>query len=228
MRRHATLPIVAALALGALLTGCSADDDEDDVVAMPFDTVAMPVDRAPTATPGQHLAQGEIALLPQTDFAGVPDIEIETTVIGVAEGDASYWDTFDNGADFAGETPFFAVMQYRWVTGDVDAYSNPILRPILEDGTEGGMVQRETGPIMSDTACPFEVGRFDMDPDRGDNEYIACVVYTAPEGSTIVGLGWNNVSSSFLSEPAPELNPFYATPVVWDVTPVAAPNSTDN
>ena len=221
--RWTVLPVVGALAIGALLTGCTGEADDDELPAMPFETVVLPVGRAPTATPGQHLVTGEIALLPQTDFKGVPDDAIETTVIGVVEGVPSFWDGFENGAEFEGDTPFFAVMQYRWVTGTVTSYTTPLLRPLLDDGTEGGIVQREyLGSITGDEACPFEIGRFDLDEDRGPDEYIACVTYTAPIGSTVVGLGWHNVGTLIVSEPDPALNPFFAAPVVWDVTPVAA------
>jgi hypothetical protein len=220
--RWMLLPLLGTLAVGALLAGCSSQPDDDALPPMPFDTVEMPADPAPAATPGQRLTAGDIALLPQTDPRGTPTDPIETTVIGVAEGDPSYWDRFENGAEFDGETPFFAVMQYRWVTGTVSAYTTPLLRPVLDDGTEGGIVQREYfGSLTADTACPFEVGRFDMDESRGPDEYIACVVYTAPTGSTVVGLGWHNVGDLVMSEPDPAVNPFFATPVVWDVTPVA-------
>lgn len=229
--RWTVLSFVGALAVGALLTGCSVEAEveaevDDQQPAMPFDTVAMPADRAPTAVPGQHLGTGEIALLPLANYKGVPEDAIETTVLGVVEGDPSYWDGFDNGAEYAGDTPYFAVMQYRWVTGDVSAYTTPLLRPLLDDGTEGGIVQREyLGSMTADTACPFEVGRFDLDEDRGPDEYIACVLYTAPIGSAVVGLGWHNVADLALSEPDPAVNPFYPAPVVWDVTPVAASDS---
>lgn len=216
-----TRPLIGAIALGVLLTGCSGQDDE--LPAMPFDTVVMPVETAPAATPGQHLGTGEIALLPQTDPTGAATDAIETTVIGVVEGDASYWDGYDNGAEFDGDIPFFAVMQYRWTTGSVSAASAPLLRPLLDDGTEGGIVQREyLGSMTANTACPFEIGRFDLDEDRGPDEYIACVVYTAPAGSTVAGLGWHNVGALATFAPDPALNPFFTTPVVWDVTPVAA------
>ncbi|WP_213816765.1 hypothetical protein [Glaciihabitans sp. dw_435] len=214
------LSLVGAVAIGGLLTGCSSGDG-DALPAMPFDTVAMPAGRAPTATPGQHLAPGEIALLPQTDFKGVADDAIETTVLGLAQGDPSFWDKFENGGEFAGDTPFFAVIQYRWVTGNVTSYTTPLLRPVLNDGKEGDVVSREYfGAMTADTACPFEVPRFDLQDDRGRDEYIACVVYTAPIGSTVVGLSWQNADEVFFSEPDPTVNPFYPAPVVWDVTPV--------
>ena len=74
-------------------------------------------------------------------------------------GAASYWDSFDNGAEFAGDTPFFAVMQYRWVTGSPSASTTPLLLPVLDDGTEGGFVQSEVlGTLRSNSACPFEIG----------------------------------------------------------------------
>jgi hypothetical protein len=211
--------LACALTVGAL-AGCSGTDP-DALPAMPFDTVAMPAETAATATPGQQLATGEIIALPQTDYDGTPDDTIETTVIGVAQGDASYWDSFDNGEEFAGETPFFAVIQYRWVTGDVSAAGTPLLRPLLEDGSEGSIVKREYfGSMTANSACPFEIGRFDLEDDRGPNEYIACVVYTAPEGSTVASLAWHNVGELAFSEPDPEVNPFYLDPVSWTVTPI--------
>ena len=218
--RIRTLTVAGAVAVAALLAGCSTGDD-DELPPMPFDTVEMPAMTAPTATPGQQLATGEIVALPQTDYTGEPDDVIETTVIGVAQGDAAYWEQFDNGEQFADETPFFAVMQYRWVTGDVSASGAPLLRPLLDDGTEGDIVEQEfAGSLTSDAPCPFEIGRFDMEEDREPNEYIACVLYTAPEGSTLAGLQWHNLGPLAFSEPDPAVNPFYTAPVVWEVTPL--------
>lgn len=220
-RLSSALQLVGALALGALLMGCSAEADDDELPAMPFDTVTMPVNTAPAATPGQHLVTGGIALLPQTDYEGAPLDAIETTVIGVVQGDPSYWDVFDNGAQFEGDTPFFAVMQYRWVTGEAFDSRKPLLRPLLNDGTEGEIVETEYVGLTTDSACPFEVESFDVEEDRGPEELIGCVLYAAPIGSTLVGLGWHNEIGVIFSEPDPALNPFFATPVVWDVTPVA-------
>ena len=110
-RRRYAPQLVGALAIGAILMGCSGKADDDGLPPMPFDSVAMPAGTALAATPGQHLGMGDIALLPQTNHEGVPEDAIETTVIGVAEGNPSYWDGFDNGAQFEGDTPFFAVMQ---------------------------------------------------------------------------------------------------------------------
>lgn len=212
---------VGVLAASLLLAGCSTSGpDKDALPAMPFRSITMPYKRAPEAKPGQHLATGDVALLPQTDYKGTPDDHIETAVIGVAEGDSSYWDRFENGDEFGSDVPFFAVIQYRWVTGDVTAYTTPLLRPILDDGSEGDIVQREyVGSLTANTACPFDVPRFDLTNHRTANEYIACVVYTAPAGSTLAGLGWYNVGDMVISEPDPEINPFYADPLVWDVTP---------
>lgn len=219
-RRWAAVALCGVLAVGALLTGCSSEPGE--LPPMPFDTVRMPDQTAPTASPGQHLDPGEIALLPQTDPERVAGVALETTVIGVAEGEPSYWDSFENGAEFEGDTPFFAVMQYRFVTGPVMASATPSLTPLLDDGTEGGTVQREYfGASTADTACPFEIGRFDLEEDRGPNEYIACVLYTAPVGSTVVGLGWYNAGGVIFTEPDPALNPYFPAPVVWDITRVA-------
>ena len=219
--RRPVLPIVGLVALAGLLSACASGADSDELPAMPFETVAMPTETAPTATPGQQLATGDIVALPQTDYDGTPDDVIETTVIGVAAGDESFWDRFDNGSEFAGNVPFFAVIQYRWVTGSVSAYSTPLLRPLLDDGSEGDIVQREYfGAMTANTACPFEVGRFDLEDDRGPNEYIDCVLYTAPTGSTVVGLQWHNLGNLAFSEPDPEVNPFFVEPVTWDVVPI--------
>ena len=221
-RRSSAPQLVGALAIGALLMGCSGTADDDELPPMPFDSVAMPVDTALAAAPGQHLGMGEIALLPQTNSEGVPEDGIETTVIGVAEGDPSYWDGFDNGAQFEGDTPFFAVVQYRWVTGEAFDSRTPLLRPLLSDGTEGDIVQRDYAGMTTDSHCPFELEEFDVEDDRGPEELIACVLYAAPIGSTVVGLGWHNEGGVAFSVPDPALNPFFATPVVWDVTPRAA------
>lgn len=48
------------------------------------------------------------------------------------------------------------------------------------------------------------------------------MLYAAPIGSTVVGLGWHNEGGVAFSVPDPALNPFFATPVVWDVAPLAA------
>ena len=222
-RRRFAPQLVGALGIGALLMGCSGKAD-DGPPPMPFDAVAMPADTALAAAPGQHLATGDIALLPQTDAEGVPGDAIETTVLGVAQGEPSYWDGFDNGAQFEGDLPFFAVMQYRWVTGEAFDSQKPLLRPVLNDGTEGEIVQTEYVGLTTDSACPFEVGGIDFEQSRADEEHIACVLYAAPAGSTVVGLGWHNEGGVFFSAPDPALNPFFATPVIWDVTPILPSN----
>ena len=219
--RQPPLLLIGALASGLLLTACTADEPEVEIPAMPFDAVAMPVDSAPAVSPGQHLTTGGIALLPQTDHNGAPLDSIETTVIGVIEGDPSFWETFDNGSEFANDTPFFTVIQYRWVTGTVSDRATPLLRPILDDGSEGGIVQLESlGALTADSVCPFEIERFDEDTTRGPNEFITCVLYTAPIGSTLVGLAWHNTQPSLVFAPEDDVNPFYSTPAVWDVAPL--------
>jgi hypothetical protein len=223
-RRSSVPQLVGVLAIAAVLMGCSGGADDDELPPKPFDSVAMPIDTAPVATPGQHLGMGEIAVLPQSDFDGVPLDAIETTVVGVVQGDRSYWDGFDNGAQFEESTPFFAVMQYRWVTGEAFDSRKPLLRPVLNDGTEGDIVKTEQLSMTTDSDCPFEVKELDFDEGRGPEEFITCVVYAAPIGSTLAGLGWHNEGGVFFSEPDPALNPFFAIPVIWDVTPIAAPD----
>jgi len=219
--RRSVLVVVGTIAIGILLTACTTTEPEVEIPAMPFDTLTMPADPAPAAAPGQHLATGEIALLPQTDHNGAPLDSIETAVIGVVEGDPSFWETFDNGSEFANDTPFFTVIQYRWVTGTVSDRATPLLRPVLNDGAEGGIVQLESlGALTHDSVCPFEIERFDEDTTRGPNEFITCVLYTAPRGSTLVGLAWHNTQPSLVFAPEDDVNPFYSTPAVWDVAPL--------
>lgn len=209
-RRTAVAAAATAAALVALLTGCGPSGPQP----LPVDLVTFPAETAAVATPGQELAEGDVVTLPDATNGGKVR-SIEATVVGSAAGDEAFWDTYDNGSGFAGEVPYFVVVQYRWVTGEASNQNAPLLRPVLDDGSEGSIVQLDALIMNTDDACPFEVPTAD-DP----RELVECVVMTAPEGRTLTGVSWDSTTEYTIYAPDPAEAPFFAAPVTWSTTPL--------
>ena len=68
-------------------------------------------------------------------------------------------------------------------------------------------MQRDYAGMTTDSDCPFEVGGFDFEEGREPEELIACVLYAAPSGSTVVGLGWHNDGGVFTDTPVVAIEP---------------------
>ncbi|MFT2693253.1 hypothetical protein [Clavibacter zhangzhiyongii] len=209
----------SALAASLLLAGCSFGPDGPP--APPVEAVAI-ADDAPEATPGQRVAAGEVVALPSADEASAPGDVVATAVLGVAEGQPTYWSGYEDGERFADRTPFFAFVQTRWLEGERGPQNGPVLRPFLADGTEVDIIQRQLGGISTDAECPYEVPDLGLEEGRDPDETMECVVYAVPVGQELAELRWHDVPRTILQTPDPATHPFLEAPVVWEVDALPA------
>jgi hypothetical protein len=209
----------SALAASLLLAGCSFGPSGPP--APPFEAVTMTAD-APTATPGQRIAIGDPVALPSVDTTGQVADVVSTAVLGVAEGQPTYWSGYEDGARFADRTPYFAFVQTRWLEGDRGPQNGPVLRPFLADGTEADIIQRQLGGISSSAECPYEVPDLRLEDGHELEESMECVVYAVPAGQELRELRWHDVPRTVIQAPDPATHPFLDAPVVWEVDPLPA------
>jgi hypothetical protein len=209
----------SALAASLLLAGCSFGPDGPP--PPPFDAVAMPAD-PPVATPGQRVAAGEVVALPGAGQAGTSGDAVAASVLGIAEGRASYWSGYDDGARFADRIPFFAFVQTRSLQGERASADGPVLRPFLADGTEADIIQSQLGGVSAAADCPYEVPDLALEDGRDPDERMECVVYAVPVGQELAELRWHDVPRTVVEAPDPATHPFLAAPVVWAVDALPA------
>jgi hypothetical protein len=210
----------SALAASLLLAGCSFGPDGPP--PPPFDVVTIAAE-APAATPGQRVAAGEVVALPSVDDAGATDDVVAASLLGVAEGQPTYWSGFEDGDRFADRTPYFAFVQTRWLEGERGPQNGPVLRPFLADGTEVDIIQRQLGGISSDAECPYEVPDLRLEDGHDVEERLQCVVYAVPVGQELAELRWHDVPRTIVQTPDPATHPFLEAPVVWEVDALPAP-----
>ncbi|MBP2458626.1 hypothetical protein [Clavibacter michiganensis] len=219
-RGRAALATGSALAASLLLTGCSVGPDGPP--APPFEAVTIDPAAAPTVTPDQRVALGEVVALPSVDETGATDDVVATTLLGVAEGQPTYWSGFEDGSQFADRTPYFAFVQTRWLEGQAGPQNGPVLRPFLADGTEADIIQRQLGGISDDAECPYEVPDLGLEDGHHIEERMQCVVYAVPVGQELAELRWHDVPRTILQAPDPATHPFLEAPVVWEVDALPA------
>ena len=209
----------AALAAALLLVGCV--EGPSGPPPPPFDAVASTA-RASEAVPGQRVPAGEVVALPSVAADGSAGDVVATALLGVAEGQPTYWSGYEDGDRFAGSIPYFAFVQTRWLQGEGGPQSGPVLRPFLADGTEVDIIQRRLGGITSGGECPYEVPDLALEEGRAADERIECVVYAVPDGQELAELRWHDVPRTVITPPDPATHPFLAAPVVWEVDALPA------
>ncbi|OUE27921.1 hypothetical protein [Clavibacter michiganensis] len=211
----------SALAASLLLAGCSFGPDGPP--APPFDAVAIDGE-VPAAAPGQRVAAGEVVALPSADAEGTAGPVVATSVLGVAEGQPTYWSGYEDGARFADRIPFFAFVQTRFLEGERGPQNGPVLRPFLADGTEVDIIQRQLGGISAAAECPYEVPDLRLEDGHDIEERLECVVYAVPVGQELAELRWHDVPRAILETPDPATHPYLEAPVVWEVDALPAAN----
>ena len=209
----------SALAASLLLAGCSFGPSGPP--APPFEAVTLSAD-APAAAPGQRVAVGDPVALSSVDTTGQVADVVSTTVLGVAEGQPTYWSGYEDGERFADRTPYFAFVQTRWLQGDRGPQNGPVLRPFLADGSEADIIQRQLGGISASAECPYEVPDLRLEDGHDVEEEMECVVYAVPVGQELAELRWHDVPRTVIQAPDPATHPFLEAPVVWEVDPLPA------
>ncbi|WP_259338632.1 hypothetical protein, partial [Clavibacter phaseoli] len=156
------------------------------------------------------------------DETGATDDVVATTLLGVAEGQPTYWSGYEDGSQFADRTPYFAFVQTRWLEGQAGPQNGPVLRPFLADGTEADIIQRQLGGISDDAECPYEVPDLRLEDGHDVEERMQCVVYAVPVGQELAELRWHDVPRTIIQAPDPATHPFLEAPVVWEVDALPA------
>lgn len=219
-RGRAALAVTgSALAASLLLAGCSFGPDGPP--APPFDAVAIDGE-VPAAAPGQRVAAGEVVALPSAGADGTAGPVVATSVLGVAEGQPTYWSGYEDGARFADRIPFFAFVQTRFIEGERGPQNGPVLRPFLADGTEVDIIQRQLGGISAAAECPYDVPDLRLEDGHDVEESMECVVYAVPAGQELAELRWHDVPRTILETPDPATHPYLEAPVVWEVDALPA------
>lgn len=137
----------------------------------------------------------------------------ETAVTEIAEGDASFFDSFDpeDAAEFEGYTPFFITSEHTVIQAEGDeSRTNGEVYPGFEGLLDDGSIAQPVAVVSTGLAeCPNEF----WDEFVVGATATTCDVVLAPEGSTVVGAAW--VGNSEIDGRGSE-NPYLQDPVVWE------------
>lgn len=119
----------------------------------------------------------------------------------VLYGDDSFYDSFDNGDEFLGNTPVFVIVeQHALYEVDPDLVL-PLaeLYMVMDDGEQPDSLSVENfgGP-----ACPIDTPGYRSAVGKD----LRCTVYLVPEGLSLATLGWYGTSFELEDEP-----------VVWSI-----------
>lgn len=135
---------------------------------------------------------------------------VESTVTGVAEGDASFFDQFDDTEEYEGMTPYFITGEHEILHAEgYERGSNlePTFEGVLDDGTpaQGLIVIGITGV----EECQEE--RFE--------EWVtgatatSCDIALAPEGQSVTGAVWTGDREI---DGGWDENPYLEAPISWE------------
>lgn len=165
--------LAAALTLALAVSACSSQPSYRY-------SESIDVSAEPTA-PGTELEVGEGAHV----FAD-PERPMAVTVREVLYGDESYYDQFENGDEFAGNTPVFVLVEQH-VLYEIDDPSLVVpladLFMVMDNGDEPDSVRVDDfrGP-----ACPVDLPGYRSEIGKD----LSCTVYLLPEGRSLSTLGW--------------------------------------
>lgn len=145
----------------------------------------------PTA-PGTELEVGEAAHL----LAG-PEQPMAVVVRDVLYGDDTYYDDFDNGDEFVGNTPVFVIVEQHALYEIEDPNAVLPLADLfmtMDDGEQPDSLSVENfgGP-----ACPVTTPGYRSAVGKD----LRCTVYLLPEGRSLATLGWYGTIYEALEEP---------------------------
>lgn len=203
-RLRSLAPLAGSLIVAALVaTGCSSNIVEVEVPAT-------------LTEPGTTVAIGETIRLPGTAYEDgglyITEAEVGLTVLSITEGDASFYDKFDNGDEFASFTPWFVVGQV-----DLPADVEDLVRPSIS-APFGALASGTTTEYLSLEGFTGTIKQYCPDvPDSGDETGGMCRVLLVPEGDELAYIGWDGADAHLdIAEAGPE-EPYFDNPVRWEI-----------
>jgi hypothetical protein len=195
------LSALALFGVVALLAACAPQNPAISEV----DPVEFP---EPVAVePGSVLALGDAAWVEQAS-AGKSYL-LGVAVLDIVEGEPWIWKNFQNADELYGLTPYFVIVQRRWISAD-EKYDIS-LYPVLSDGTDGYLMETDAfGAINPATCDDLSLGL----PHLTDAmERFDCLLTAAPQGLSVTGMVYDG---TFARE-AGNLDPtaYLDAPVIW-------------
>lgn len=191
-RVHAVGALGTALAVLLAVTACSS---QPSLASYDYsESIDAPAE--PTAA-GTELEVGEGAHL----LAG-PEQPMAVTVRDVIYGDDSFFDGFDNGDEFVGNTPVFVIVEQHALYEIEDPDAVLPLAELFMRRDDGEAAEFLTVEDFGGPACPIDTPGYRSAVGKD----LRCTVYLAPEGSSLATLGWYGT----IYEPVEE-------PVVWRI-----------
>lgn len=175
-----TAALIATAAL--VLSGCSGASDPADADSA-FDVSPVDFGADVEPTPGNAvLALGEPASIAKDNGTTAT-----VSVLEIIEGDPAIFDEWEDGAEFAGTTPYYVVVQVDHEPGDRTEFA---VYPLSDSGETTQYVVNTFGSSKMATGtadCPLELPEFDETTDT----QLTCVIGLAEEGETITGALYN-------------------------------------
>lgn len=162
--------------------------------------------------PGTELAFGEPAVLHAQEREEGDEYYafgyIESSVTEIVQGDASFFEQFDDVEEYAGMTPYFIMSEHEvlYAEGDEGATNiEPGFEGVLDDGSPAqGLIVISTGIAE----CPNE---FFEDFVVGATA-TTCNVALAEEGQEVTGAAWTGVREI---DGGYDENDYLEAPILW-------------
>lgn len=197
----------------------TADEDaeETEAAAEGADATQAPADGGAagdfeTAAPGTELAFGETAVLHAQERQEGDEYYafgyIESTVTEIIEGDATFFDQFQDAEEFEGMTPYFIISEHTvlYAEGDEGGTTlEPSFEGVLDDGSPAqGLIVISTGIAE----CPNDY----FEDFVAGATATTCDVALAEEGQAVTGAVWTGVREI---DGGYDENAYLEAPVSW-------------
>lgn len=183
--------------------------DAPETITYDAEAIDMSTPGAATA-PGTTVAIGQPAWLPMPDAT---DTLVGTSVLKIVEGDNTYFERYENAADFAADTPTFVVLQFEYPdAATAEEGEFPPLFPILADGSDASWMPAMGGFSISGAPglnmCPLVLPL--NDPESTTR--IGCMV-TMGQGQAVTGMDY--VGESYSAIIANDELGYFSSPVTF-------------
>lgn len=165
-----------------------------------------------TTAPGTELAFGETAVLHAQEREEGHEYYafgyIESTVTEIIEGDASFFDQFEDAEEFEGMTPYFIISEHTVLSAEGNegvTSLEPDFEGVLDDGSPAqGLIVISTGI----EECPNDY----FEDFVAGATATTCDVALAEEGQSVTGAVWTGVREI---DGGYNENAYLQTPISW-------------